>query len=125
MNYREDKTYKALEKIITDAGVAIKYKEIPDDPLYGSCHARSDQQGLCIEMPEDSEHFGDDMYYASYVLGHEMGHILSDLSDDDYMPRHYMTEAMCDYIGGCLTLLAEMTAGTEAERETLKRLGRI
>ena len=118
MRYRNDETYKALEKIITAAGVNIVYQEVPDDCIDGAIWARCDDEGMSIMMP-DKDVFPDDET-ACLILGHEMGHILSGLDSPDYPSDRRRNEAVCDLIGVYLCKLAEMTAETEIEKAFLE-----
>ena len=107
MRYRDGDTYKALVRIIENAGVKIVYRKMPDDIA-----ARADNYGQnLIEMPDDEEY---DEEQACLLLGHEMGHILSGMTGHD--ERHWIDECTCDVIGAYLTFLAEMTAGYEMEK---------
>lgn len=114
MKYRNDETYKALEKIITAAGVDIVYRKVPNDCIDGEIWARSDDGGMSIMMPDEDVFPNEET--ACLILGHEMGHILSGLDSPDYPSDRRRNEAVCDLIGVYLYKLAEMTAGTELER---------
>ena len=130
MDYRENETYKALEKILQNAGVKIDYLDIPED-IHGRTHA----EDLYIQMPEDPEAYkehSDD--YAALILGHEAGHILSNPYVCDPVKRtvwnneKYITEdettlvnneALADLIGVYLYRLADLTATKEAEQQLI------
>lgn len=115
MGYRDDATYKELERIIRAAGIKIEYKEIPDDTIDGEIWARGDGQDT-IEMPEADSFSSDEQ--ACLTLGHEMGHFLSDLDSPDFpVEKRVCNEAICDLIGVVLYKLAEMTAGHKIEQE--------
>lgn len=115
LSYREDLTYQALERIITQAGVKVEYMPVPDDHIDGAIWARADQEARKIMMPDDGNAFPDEET-ACLILGHEMGHILSGLDSPDDVVERKKNEAVCDLIGAYLTKLAEMTAGTAIER---------
>ena len=110
--YRDDAIYKALEKIITDAGIKIVYTKVPDDPIDGAIWARTDIDSI---MMPDTEEFPDEET-ACLILGHEMGHILSGVDSPDHPSDRRRNEAICDLIGVYLYKLAEMQAGYEAEK---------
>ena len=114
MSYRNNDTYKALENIIQAAGVEIVYKDIPDDCIKGECWARTDSEGMRIEMPANDVFDSEEQ--ACAILGHEMGHILTELDSSDDPIESARNEAMCDLVGVYLAKLAEMTACYEAER---------
>lgn len=112
--YRNYEVYKALEKIITSAGVEIIYQEVPDDSIDWEIWARADCDARKIMMPDDESFPDDDT--ATLILGHEMGHIISgNESPDDPVDRK-QNEAECDLIGVYLYKLAHMIAENEAEK---------
>ena len=117
MGYRDDATYKALENIIKNAGIKIMYGKVPPDSIDGEIWARSCPEAESILMP-DTEEF-DNPDRACLILGHEMGHILSDLDSPDDVSNRVKNEAICDLIGVYLTKLAEMSAGYAAELELI------
>lgn len=53
--YRNYEVYKALEKIITSAGVEIIYQEVPDDSIDGEIWARADTNANAIMMPDNDD----------------------------------------------------------------------
>lgn len=108
MSYRESEVYQALERIIENAGVSIKYAAVHDDPIDGEIWARSDIYAKKIIMP-DKDVFPDEET-ACRVLGHEMGHIMTGLESIDGDPAiREINERTCDLIGAYLYRLAEMT----------------
>lgn len=119
MDYREDETYKELEKIIGAAGVKIQYCDVPDDSIDGAIWARSDIDGNIIIMPNDGKAFPDSET-ACNILGHEMGHILSGLESVDQKTERRINEAVCDLIGCYLTRLADMTVGYRTEQKLIE-----
>lgn len=108
MSYRESEVYQALERIIENAGVSIKYAAVHDDPIDGEIWARSDIYAKKIIMP-DKDVFSDEET-ACRILGHEMGHIMTGLESIDGDPAiREINERTCDLIGAYLYRLAEMT----------------
>lgn len=85
MNYREDSTYKALEKIIENAGIAIKYEKVHDDIIDGEIWARADKDLGAIQMPNDGNAFPD-IETACRILGHEMAHLMTGIESVDGEP---------------------------------------
>ena len=112
--YRNNPTYIALETLIRQSGVSIKYSDVYDDPIDGAIWARADYEGRMIMMPDTDEF--PDAQTATLILGHEMGHILSGLDSPDDPIQRRINEATCDQIGAYLSRLAEMIAGFEAEQ---------
>lgn len=128
MSYRDNAIYKALEKILQNAGIKIDYADIPGD-IYGGTHA----EDLYIQMPEDPEAYQEHSEeYAAMVLGHEAGHILSNPYIKDPVTRtrvknevfiteneaiRVQNEALCDLIGVYLYTLADLTAAEDMEKE--------
>lgn len=108
-DYREAGNYRIMEQIVKLAGIKIVYKEIPED-----IHARTDAS--VIEMPDNPEAFPDDDQTATLVLGHELGHIISDLGDEIEPSMRARNEAVCDLIGVYLTRLADMIYEHEMEK---------
>lgn len=111
-NYRDDVTYKTLERIIQDAGVIVRYEDVPDN-----IYART--RDSLISMPREADM---DAITACIVLGHEMAHILTGLYTADDEPSHTINEATCDMIGSALYKLAEMITGADIERQMLKAI---
>lgn len=118
MSYRDDDIYQELERIIRDAGITIEYRCVPDDSIDGAIWARSDDEALCIIMPDDPEAFPS-TEKACNILGHEMGHIITGLDSPDDPVKREENEKTCDQVGIYLTKLAEMTAGYKAEQRFL------
>lgn len=117
MKYKEDLVYQELEKMILDAGVDIMYCPVPEDSIDGAIWARADREGMSIIMPDDDEAFPSEEK-ACLILGHEMGHILSDADSPDNPVERTKNEALCDLIGVYLYKLAEMRAGYKLEKKT-------
>jgi hypothetical protein len=124
MDYRQGKIYATLERIIQDAGITVRYCNIPNDSIWGACLARSSDQDECIEMPDNGDAFQDEIS-ACLVLGHEMGHLLTGQGNSDEPDKRYIIEGTCDCIGAWLYRLADMTAATAAERDFLRRAGKL
>ena len=101
-DYRDDGVYKIMVLMATEAGMKVTYTDdMPED-----IHAR--QRDGNIQMPTDPEAFPDDGETASIILGHEIGHYISDLETDDRSEfAHFKNEAVCDLIGVYLLRLAE------------------
>lgn len=109
MDYREGIVYQVLERIIKSAGVTIKYDKVHDDSIDGEIWARSDIESRSIIMPDEGEAFPDEGT-ACQILGHEMGHIMTELESVDYDPViREINERTCDLIGAYLYRLAELT----------------
>ncbi len=115
MSYRDNDTYKALENIVMNAGVTVVYRDVPDDPIDGAIWARADPDSNRITMPMDDNAFPDDET-ACLILGHEMGHILTNLDSPDDPIERRKNEAVCDLVGVYLFRLAEETASFQAEK---------
>ena len=113
--YQTNEIYMILEELIKRTGVSIKYVKVPDDPIVGEIWARTDEQAMEIQMPDDPETFPDERK-ACLVLGHEMGHILTELNSPDNLVERLKNEAVCDLVGYYLYKLAEMIAGENAEK---------
>ena len=122
MNYRDGIIYKALEKIITNAGVKIVYEEVHNDIIDGEIWARADYESNMIMMPDAPDAFPDEEK-ACLILGHEMGHILSRLDSVDDPKERERNETTCDGIGVYLYRLAELTAGEEIEQQIFGKEG--
>ena len=114
MSYRDDATYKTLEKMCHDAGIKIVYQPVPDDSIDGEIWARADCDSCRIMMP-DSDCFDSDER-ACLILGHEMAHILTGADSPDVLPERVKNEAICDLLGYHLYTLADMIAGHDAEQ---------
>lgn len=108
MNYRDGEMYKALETIITNAGVKIIYEHVHDDSIDGAIWARADIDGNCIMMPVEGDAFPNEET-ATLILGHEMGHILTRNDSPDEPITRRRNEAECDLVGVYLTNLALLT----------------
>ena len=123
MSYRDNSVYQELENIIEAAGVKITYTKVKDDSIDGAILARSDDEGMQIIMPDGDVFSNPDE--ACFILGHEMGHILTGLDSPDDVITRQRNESVCNLVGVYLTRLAEMTTGNKAESSFLNELRRI
>lgn len=106
--YAADPAYQALARICEEAGVRVRYADLP--PVM---YARS--RGDLIQMPLDAGRFTG-AEHAAIVLGHELAHMLVNPAypqppeDRTDLPRHMLIESDCDRLGAYLYLLARKTA---------------
>ena len=119
MDYRDDRIYQQLHELIRMAGVNITYDVIPQEPeecvsaMAYIMREESREHGTII-MPIDGEAFPD-ADTACIALGHEMGHILAQISgsDCDTEGLRKIREINCELIGAYLVRLAEMMVNTK------------
>ena len=118
MDYREHKIYQALAKIVTDAGITIKYEDMGD--AIGEAYWLDS-----ISMTDDFERFGDEWIPPTEVLASEMASILHERARASITPTFGIGKAMCDVLGGFLIVLAQETMNENAKKELeAKRNGR-
>lgn len=114
MKYRNYQVYQTLERMVRAAGVDVIYQEVSDDRIDGEIWARSDIGGRMIMMPDSDDAFPEEDT-ACLILGHEMGHILSELDSPDDPATRRLNEATCDQIGVYLYRLAVLMSEKEME----------
>lgn len=111
--YRTDRLYKTLSEMIEDAGVKILYQKVPDDSIDGEILARADYKS--IMMPD--EDVFPDAWTATWVLGHEMAHILTGADSPDDPKKREKNETLCDEVGKALREFAALKVEKEIEKE--------
>ena len=118
-DYAEYPAYRELVALLGNAGITVSYGDVWADSIDGDIWARTDAESRHILMPAAADSFTDSET-ATVILGHEAAHILLALDSPDAPADRCINEAQCDYVGGVLFKLAEMTAGARAERELMR-----